>query len=202
MIGDPKQAIYSFRGADLATYLAARGRALGIYNLPGNFRSTAGVVAAVNHVFGQAAAPFGSVPFVPVVASNQNVQPLQVAGQAQVAMTVWHLPYTVAARKDVFMTDMAALFATQMVRLLQAGAAQPGDMAVLVRTERGRCHPRGADCTRRAQRVSVRSSSVYASEQATDLWRLLRAVANPGANRLVRAALATRFLGPALGRVG
>ena len=196
MIGDPKQAIYSFRGADLATYLAARGRALGIYNLPGNFRSTAGVVAAVNHVFGQAAAPFGSVPFVPVVACNQNVQPLQVAGQAQVAMTVWHLPYTVAARKDVFMTDMAALFATQMVRLLQAGAAQPGDMAVLVRDWSEAAAVREALTARGVRSVYLSErSSVYASEQATDLWRLLRAVANPGANRLVRAALATRSWG-------
>ncbi|MDD2811121.1 UvrD-helicase domain-containing protein, partial [Rhodoferax sp.] len=51
MIGDPKQAIYSFRGADLATYLRARSLAQGIYSLSGNYRATSGLVQAVNHIF-------------------------------------------------------------------------------------------------------------------------------------------------------
>ena len=196
MIGDPKQAIYSFRGADLATYLNARDQALGIYNLPGNYRSTPGVVAAVNHIFSRAIAPFGSVPFVPVEACNQKVRPLQVAGQAQIAMTVWHLPYDVAPRKDVFMADMAAVFATQMVALLQSGAAQPGDMAVLVRDWSEAAAIREALAARGVRSVYLSErNSVYASPQAHDLWRLLRAVANPGANRVVRAALATRTWG-------
>ncbi|MDR3370893.1 UvrD-helicase domain-containing protein [Rhodoferax sp.] len=192
MIGDPKQAIYSFRGADLATYLRAREQAQGIYNLPGNYRSTPGVVAAVNQVFSSASAPFGSVPFVPVAACNALVKPLQVAGQPQVAMTVWHLPFDKTPNKNDFLSQMAAVFASQMVSLLQSGAAQSGDMAVLVRDWRE------ADAIRQAlSQRGVRSvylserNSVYASQQAQNLWRILRAVASPGSNRLVRAALAT-----------
>ena len=48
MIGDPKQAIYSFRGADLATYLKARASASALHTLSGNFSSTAAVGKAVN----------------------------------------------------------------------------------------------------------------------------------------------------------
>ncbi|HET8764371.1 MAG TPA: UvrD-helicase domain-containing protein, partial [Rhodanobacter sp.] len=52
LIGDPKQAIYGFRGADIQTYLHARERAaLPWWTLPVNFRSTTALVAAVNRVF-------------------------------------------------------------------------------------------------------------------------------------------------------
>ena len=192
MIGDPKQAIYSFRGADLATYLRARGQAQGIYNLPGNYRSTPGVVAAVNQVFGRATEPFGSVPFVPVSACNAHVKPLQVAGQPQVAMTVWHLPFDKTPTKNDFLARMAAVFASHMVALLQSGAAQSGDVAVLVRNWSEADASRQALSNRGVRSVYLSErNSVYASQQAQDLWRILRAVASPGSNRLVRAALAT-----------
>ena len=48
MVGDPKQAIYRFRGGDLATYLAAKATASACYELGTNHRSTAPLVAAFN----------------------------------------------------------------------------------------------------------------------------------------------------------
>ena len=196
MIGDPKQAIYGFRGADLATYLQARAQAQGIYTLAGNFRATDGLVKAVNRVFELASAPFGEVPFEPVSACNPQVTPLQVAGQPQVAMTVWHLPYDKTPIKPVLMADMAALFASQMVALLQSGAAQPGDMAVLVRDRFEAASIRDALAARGVRSVYLSErDSVFATAQAQDLWRVLRAVANPGDTRLLRAALLTRLWG-------
>jgi len=196
MIGDPKQAIYSFRGADLATYLQARTQAQGIYTLSGNHRATAGLVHAVNHIFQTAQAPFDAVPFEPVVACNPHILPLQVQGQAQVAMTVWHLPYAKTPTKPVFMADMAAVFATQMVTLLQAQAAQPGDMAVLVRDRFEAAAIRTALAARGVRSVYLSErDSVFSSEQAQDVWRVLRAVAHPSDTRLLRAALLTRLWG-------
>ena len=52
MIGDPKQAIYSFRGADIYTYLKAREATEGRhYTLGTNYRSTKAMVDAANHCF-------------------------------------------------------------------------------------------------------------------------------------------------------
>ena len=52
-VGDPKQSIYRFRRADIALYLRSR-RAFGDrLALTTNFRSTPGVIAWVNHVFGE-----------------------------------------------------------------------------------------------------------------------------------------------------
>jgi exodeoxyribonuclease V beta subunit len=57
MIGDPKQAIYAFRGADIYTYLAARRATAGrLHSLDTNYRSSQAMVAAVNRVFLQAEA--------------------------------------------------------------------------------------------------------------------------------------------------
>jgi exodeoxyribonuclease V beta subunit len=199
MIGDPKQAIYSFRGADLATYLQAREQALAIHTLAGNFRSTGQLVAAVNQVFQSAHQPFGAVPFDTVLACNDKVQPLQVQGVVQPALTVWHpaaAPQGKAPRQDIFLRQMAALFASQMVGLLNAGAAAPGEMAVLVR--------KGAEARAMRQALGQRGvrsvylserDSVYATQEAQDLWRLLCAVAQPRSTAALRAALATRLWG-------
>ena len=206
MIGDPKQAIYSFRGADLDTYLEARAQAQAIHTLSGNFRSTPGVVAAVNHVFSQVEQPFGDVPFEPVVARNEAVHPLQVGGAAQPAMTVWHQHNVKPPRKDVFLRQMAALFATQMVGLLNQGGANPGsrepgtvapgDMAVLVRGWREARAIRHALSARGVRSVYLSErDSVFDTAEATDLWRILLAVSNPRSTAWLRAALTTRLWG-------
>ena len=201
MIGDPKQAIYSFRGADLATYLRAREQARGVYTLSGNYRSTAAVVGAVNHVFGHAHQPFGALPFDSVQACNARVQPLRLNGGVQPAMTVWYLEPDGAApakpaRKEIFQRQMAELFASQMVQLLNAGAAAPGDMAVLVRSGAEARAMRQALAQRGVRSVYLSErDSVFATQEALDLWRLLQAVANPRATERLRAALATRLWG-------
>jgi len=72
MIGDPKQAIYSFRGADIHTYLAARS-ATGHrqYTLAKNFRSTEGIVKACNHLFQHGEQhPRGAFRFKPETGEN------------------------------------------------------------------------------------------------------------------------------------
>ena len=196
MIGDPKQAIYSFRGADLATYLTARQQAQAIHTLSGNFRSTQGLVAAVNHVFSRAVKPFGEVPYEMVTACNPKVQPLQVIGQTQTAMTVWHLQNAKMPRKPVLLRQLADIFATQMVHLLNAGAARPGAMAVLVKNWVEARAIRNALSSRGVRSVYLSErDSVFATAQATDLWRILRAVANPRDAQCVRAALATALWG-------
>lgn len=212
MIGDPKQAIYSFRGADLATYLGAREQVQAIHTLNSNFRSTPELVAAVNHVFSLVDRPFSDVPFVPVVA-RKAVEPLLFGGTSQKAMTVWHHVFAKKPRKEEFLRYMAEVFASQMVALLNAQPAKkslgtasvglaesapcgPGDMAVLVRDWREARAIRRALSQRGVRSVYLSErESVYASAEATDLWRVLRALANPRSITLLRGALSTRLWG-------
>jgi len=205
MIGDPKQAIYSFRGADLGTYLQARSDAQAtnqdaLHTLTGNHRSSMSLVQAVNHVFMQTEQPFastqGEIEFVEV--SAQGKEPaLVVNGEECPPFTVWQMhPQTEAdvVSSASYLNHTAQVFADQMASLLNKGAATPGDMAVLVRSQKQ------ADAVRHALRArhipSVYLSdhtSVYQSTEATDLWRLLRAVASPRQTSWVRAAVGSRL---------
>ena len=205
MIGDPKQAIYSFRGADLGTYLLARSDAQrnnteALHTLTDNHRSSEGLVKAVNHVFMQIEQPFasaqGEIEFVEVSAKGEQT-PLKVNGQAHAPLTVWHMPPegdsdTVSIA--LYLQHTAAVFADQMAELLNAQAATPGDMAVLVRSQAQADAMRHALRQRRIPSVYLSDhTSVYQSPEATDLWRMLRAVASPRQTAWVRAAVGSRL---------
>ena len=200
MIGDPKQAIYSFRGADLGTYLQARDDALAnnphaLHTLSGNRRSSEGLVNAVNHVFTQTDTPFasqqGQIDFVRVSAEG-GVPPLtHTDGAAHTAMSVWHIPCgEKPTQASTHVHRMSEAFADHMAQLLNEGVAQPGDMAVLVRGQQHADAIRAALRERHIPSVYLSDrSNVYVSPEALDLWRLLRAAASPRQTAWVRSAV-------------
>jgi exodeoxyribonuclease V beta subunit len=92
LIGDPKQAIYSFRGADIFTYMQAKSDAgeQRTYTLGTNWRSAGGLVAAVNHLFSSAHRAFvfdRHIPFFPVAAGPEaDRRPLKLYGKVPVPL--------------------------------------------------------------------------------------------------------------------
>ncbi|WP_082987904.1 exodeoxyribonuclease V subunit beta [Bordetella bronchialis] len=142
LIGDPKQAIYGFRGADIFTYLRARAAVDGrLYVLGRNFRSSVPMVRAVNHCFlaaerrpeGEGAFLFrrrdaNPVPFIPVQA-NDRPDRLVVAGTATPALTMWWLPQAEDGKPmgaGAYVETMADACAGEIARLLtlsQQGSA-------------------------------------------------------------------------------
>ncbi|MBT8368340.1 MAG: UvrD-helicase domain-containing protein, partial [Deltaproteobacteria bacterium] len=73
MIGDPKQAIYSFRGADIFSYMQAARSAAAKFTLTENWRSQPYLITAVNTIFGNNQAPFvfEEIPFTAGKAARQ-----------------------------------------------------------------------------------------------------------------------------------
>ncbi|MEO8299920.1 MAG: 3'-5' exonuclease, partial [Burkholderiales bacterium] len=216
LIGDPKQSIYGFRGADIYSYLLARRATAGRhYALDTNHRSTAALVGCVNALFAhaeqagaQGAFALGkgqamALPFVPVQARGRAER--LVAGGAPVpAFTLCH-DATLFKANDL-RRHHATLAAEQVVAWLgqahfeRDGQApqrlQPADIAVLVRNRAE------AQAVRRALEArGVRSvylsdqSSVFDTPEALDLWRWLQAVAQPLDAGLARAAFATTTIG-------
>ena len=188
LIGDPKQAIYAFRGADIYTYLAARTATAGrLYTLSRNFRSTHAMVSAANRCFqlaedlkeSQGAFLFRSaagnpVPFFPADANGRKDQ-LQAGGQPLPALNIWRLPPPDNGEpmsKGAYLEAMAEVCASEMVRLLNLGqldaagfagedglrALRQADLAVLVNNRNEADAIRGALSAR-----GVRS--VYLSEK-------------------------------------
>ncbi|NMG00392.2 exodeoxyribonuclease V subunit beta [Aromatoleum toluolicum] len=137
LIGDPKQAIYAFRGADIFTYLRARRDAGGrLFTLGTNYRSTDAMVAAVNRCFAQAEAreegegaflfrkqDDNPVPFQSVEAKGRRER-LVVDCAPVTALTCWALDPRDAG-KAVGVMDyrarMAASCAAEIVHLLNLG---------------------------------------------------------------------------------
>jgi exodeoxyribonuclease V beta subunit len=228
LIGDPKQSIYGFRGADIYSYLQARRATAGRHCvLQTNYRSTQGLVDVVNHWFSQAESARSEaafmyrkgddnpLPFVAVRASGRQEQ-LQDAQGPVPAMTLVHdleLRNVEDARQF-----FAARCAEQIVSWLNdrlAGFAAPGDagqpftalcpadIAVLVRTTQEAMAVRRELGRRGVASVYLSDKdSVFASAQAQDLVHWLRAVAAPQDVGLVRAALATRTVGLSLDALG
>lgn len=190
LIGDPKQAIYGFRGADLNTYLGARERVHGRYTLPGNHRSSAAVVEVINHLFARQPSPFERLQAPALQARAQGVVPLARAGGGQAALTVWRLRSAQPLKKAIYNARMAEAMAAEAVTLLNEGVVQPRDFAFLVRDGSEARVIRRALARRRVRTVYLSErDNVFASQAAQDLWLLLRAVLLPAALERARAAL-------------
>jgi len=223
LIGDPKQSIYGFRGADIHSYLSARRATAGRhYQLGTNYRSTAALVQAVNRVFeyaerdtshpGHATGAFrfrkgeeNPLPFDPVAAAGRKAELVGVDGPYQ-ALTM-----SASAREDMKVDEYREFFAhhcaEHIVKLLNDEAVgfddgekftrlMPADIAILVRDRREAAAIRDALMRRRVASVYLSDKdSVVDSEEAQDMLRWLHAVANPLDGALARAALATRTAG-------
>ncbi|WP_333891080.1 UvrD-helicase domain-containing protein, partial [Atlantibacter subterranea] len=124
LIGDPKQAIYAFRGADIFTYMRARGEVSAHYTLDTNWRSAPGMVASVNQLFSQLPQPFmfKEIPFLKVNAAEKNHGlRFELNGQPQSAMRLWLMDGEGAGVSE-YQQTMATLCAGQIRDWLDAGA--------------------------------------------------------------------------------
>ncbi|KOO04006.1 exodeoxyribonuclease V subunit beta [Vibrio nereis] len=213
MIGDPKQAIYGFRGADIFTYIKARNQVSSHFTLGTNWRSSADMIAAVNQVFDLPDSPFiydDDIPFHPVNHSPKAQQRIwTMGGQKQPALTYWlqeaeekPLP------KGDYLKAMAKATADQIQEILSASQEQQayfesekgkqpiqaGDIAVLVRTgNEGRMVKQALAKQGIASVYLSNRDSVFISTMAQDIQRLLQAVLTPENDRALRASLASEL---------
>ena len=205
MIGDPKQAIYSFRGADLTTYLQARAKAQhenpdAVHVLTHNHRSTPALVNAVNHVFGEHPKAFVTLDFPTVLPARPTPPILQSQPMQASGLSVWVVQDN-AAHKDTlgkgrYEDLMAQAAAEHIAQSLQNQCIQAGQMAVLVRGHHHHRLIRQALQQRGVASVYLSErDSVYHSEEAMDLWHWLHALSAPRNTARLRAALATRLWG-------
>lgn len=208
LIGDPKQAIYAFRGADIFTYLRARNEISAHYTLDTNWRSSPEMVESVNRLFSQLDSPFlfSAIPFQPVMpaAPNQSLK-LIFDEQQQPALRFWLQPGEGVGNSD-YQQFMAQQCAADISRWLVAGqqgraclgkgeVLQPvraSDITVLVRSRNEAGLIRDALNALSIPSVYLSSrDSVYTTPEARELLWLLQAIQAPEQERLLRSALAT-----------
>ncbi len=213
-IGDPKQAIYGFRGADVATYLKAAKSIPDTCTLRTNWRSDPDLVEAVNTLFSGIERPFvyqeiGYAPSEAATEKTRRTLQIEENGGAPLRICLLHHPEcddpsVPLAKKRAWpsILQFVAGEAARLVNLGRAGKALLGDeplserdMAVLVRTNREARMVQ--DALRQVDIPSVlyNAGDIFETREAREMGMILQAIAEPRREGLIRAALATDVLG-------
>ena len=210
-VGDPKQAIYAFRGADLATYMTARQQAdREPFNLPTNYRSTPELIGALNQLFDHPQ-PFAQngLRYPAVGAAEKSRAQLRLAEDDEAPLSLVWLgddPLGKGEAAQLAASDTARRIALHLAAAVEGRAGfekedgtfaplKGGDMAVLVANHRQAGMIADELATRGVPSVRRGRDSVWRSEEAGELAAVLAAYAEPGREGLLRYALATRLLG-------
>ena len=205
MIGDPKQAIYRFRGADIFTYLKASDEAQSRFELTKNYRSEKHLVDGVNALFDFPQSPFiyQNIKFTAVDSRDDHLR-FYLNGKAEPAYRFY-----LTESDKVNKTEMAKICAISIQHWLKSAAEnqavfqnedtcktlQPANIAVLVKNRY-----EATDVIQELQKLGIASvylsdqSSVFDSHVAVELLRILKACLNV-AERPILNAIATALFG-------
>ena len=211
LIGDPKQAIYGFRGGDIHTYLNAKHQADPAPPLDRNFRSRPAVLHAIQALYANA----GDTAFLETDIRFEPVHPGSTRldtdflrdGVPAPGLTLRLLDNPEggalkadASRQQASDACVAAIHqllseARQGRALLRGQPLQPGDIAVLVRSHKEATRIQQALSAVGIPAVAAGKQSLYATPEAQDLRVLLLALLQPADEGRLRAALSTVLLG-------
>lgn len=218
LVGDPKQAIYSFRGADVHAYLAARQRAgdAHVRRLDRSWRADAGVLSGLDALFGDAALGHDEIRYTRTTPAPGREAP-RIDGLAKPAPVRLRMvpsdrpglvrtPTTGVVQKDSAIGFVAEDLAADVVALLTQGATyddpvagerplECGDVAVLVGRNQDALTVRDALVAVGVPAVVNGTGSVFATAAARAWLAVLEAVERPAATGLVRNAALTPLIG-------
>lgn len=208
LVGDPKQSIYSFRGADLRTYLGAVHDAVERNTLPINFRSSHQLVQAVNQLFARPSAFVEPDIRMHKVRANAKPHDLLIDGDDGAPMRFRLLGHKTNAKGAPAMVtteearQQIARDVTSEIRRLLDGDARiegrpilPRDIAVLTRKNVEAVLIQ--EHLRDSGLVSVigKAGDVFETDELAELERILLAIQRPNDVMLARAAFTTRLWG-------
>jgi exodeoxyribonuclease V beta subunit len=212
LIGDPKQAIYSFRGGDIFTYMQARQLpSIKRYNLQTNWRSQPELIKAVNTLFANRPEAFifgDSIEFHAVESIPDNTRFRLLSNQRVApAMTIWQLPearqngnYSRAEMRESI-NQAIVIEVTGLLQAAREGSAtidgkpvQSGDIAILVRQASEGQALSQALRKHGIRTVTIGRDSVFTSDEARGLYDLLLAVAQCQDPSIAARSLASNLL--------
>ena len=218
LIGDPKQSIYAFRGADVDAYLAARGLAATRWALDTNWRTDRALVDALHALWGAHPQPFlqREIGWRRITAQHDEARLADGGAPLRVRLLEREGPLTPTGKSrhitkeklharlpDLVARDVArflssdATIAERVGQQVQRRSVRPADVAVLVRSHRQARAVQAALRRAGVPAVIHGAESIFASREATELIAVLAAVLESASLSLARSALATDLLGVA-----
>ena len=211
LVGDPKQAIYSFRGADVHAYLAARSDADHPDELRINWRSDAGLLRGLDVLFRDTTMGDDSIAYRPVGVAAGHEEPRLVGGRRSTPVRLRMVSRTDERQltKTGYFAKPAAIdhvtrdLAADVVRLLtdgsrirtDEGSVKPRDIAVLVRRNSDALAVQTALVEAGVPAVVNGAGSVFETVVADDLVRLLEALEQPASPARARGVVVTGLMG-------
>ncbi len=206
LIGDPKQAIYAFRGGDITTYLQASETAGQRRTLGTNWRSDQRLVDTLQVVLGGAQLGHQDIVVREVAAHHQGSRLAGAPSDAPFRLRVARRePFRVAPRKtigiDALRDHIARDLAADIGQLLASGATyddrpvRAGDVAVIVEAHKDARACRESLAEAGIPAVYSGDVDIFSSPAAQDWLCLLKAFEQPHRSGLVRAAATTMFFG-------
>ena len=206
LIGDPKQAIYSFRGADVFTYQQAKKSTQNHFTLDTNYRSTSDYIDLINTLFKQNENAFIFEQLIEYSISKANSKQPKTFLQNNkpvAPLTCWIYPFT---DKPVSKNSATEYFASmcadeiysllqQKTLLLDGKIVEANDLTILVKTGRqaslmkNKLADRGISC------ALVLRDSVFATDQAREINLLLEVLIEPSNLRRLCGLLSTDLFG-------
>jgi len=207
LIGDPKQSIYRFRGADLEAYFNfAKKTNAQRYSLDTNFRTVTPLVEAVNAFFEKSEKPFlhDELSFVPVKPNRNGPADKEkmFMGGKKPALVIRELQWnknkapSAEEARSAIRIDMA----NEIEYLLAEGMigdrkVRPKDIAVLVRSNPDARKVWQYFRKRELPAVVFTDVSLFESQEAKEILWVLEGIVNARNERAIRRALATGLLG-------
>ncbi|QCI16115.1 exodeoxyribonuclease V subunit beta [Buchnera aphidicola] len=211
LIGDPKQAIYSFRGADIFSYLYAKSKIKKCYFLDTNWRSSQKICHAINFLFSQHNNPFifQNIQFQPIKPSCQNFNiDFIINGISQIPIS-----FFLQDKKEVYIDEYQIWIAKQCAKEISYWLSSSklgktkiitkkgeknltaNDIAVLVRNQKEACL-----IQKELQKLNI--TSIYSSNKtsifhifdAQELLWILESILEPDNQKLLKQSISTHIL--------
>jgi exodeoxyribonuclease V beta subunit len=206
LIGDPKQAIYKFRGADINSYFAAQQQAQHHFTLDKNWRSHPQLVQGINTLFAKEAPFFSSyLPFNSVKAALSSEQgalikdkleqmPLVLCQLDKSEKEIWSSGKAITEIRIGVVNEILDLLTDNYcIQSKEKNPVLPKDIAILVKSNK-----QAKDFQSALKEVGINAvvnskESVFSSPQALELYSLLQAIAQPTNIVLVKQAIALNW---------
>lgn len=234
LIGDPKQSIYRFRGADIHAYINAKKYSRFRYTLYKNFRSAPGLLSGINDLFENVDPNenedgpflFSDIPYIPMesgIPGEQERDTLFLNGAEAHPLRILFLdspkPLTAAEFEQSVLSHIAREIRSLLFVKNDPSSGKPilhirkfnsttgnqthepvkaSHIAVLVRKHREAEAIQSALRNEGIPAIIRSDKTVFETQEALDLLKMLIAVERHGRPDLVKEAMATSVIGHTL----
>ncbi len=201
MIGDPKQSIYKFRGADINTYLSAKKEANYLYTLDTNYRSSYEVVSGINHFFSINDTPFyhQDIPFLPVkTPDHAKTQFIEIDHKVSSGVQLMHLAEKTSNGR--YLPCVAQFIAEKILNLIEKGTIHDqgisrsittNDITILVRKATdAKVIQEALSAHKIPSAYLAEKENIFTTQVAKALLKFLKSLLSPQDHGLMRQVFA------------